>query len=341
MSGRDRQTDDDFFYDDGDFYDDGYETLSGSRGEFRDTGDPADFYDDDPPRTDGAAQDRRRRRQRQQRRRQKSLILQYALIVILAVIVVVCIYQVGSQLLEYRQASQEYEELSSLFEPIPETETQEDTDGETQEEAVSLYPALSIDYDALREINDEFVCIIHIPVLDLTYPVAQADNNTDYLTKTFEGTTNSSGCIYLDALSSPDFVDWNTYIFGHNMKNQTMFGSLKLFLQDEDLCNSDPYIYIYQEDQILVYRIFAYYTIPVDDDVYKDFYDEDGYDDYVADAFVNSEYATYENDEEIDWSARPNLLTLSTCYGTDHTYNFIVQGALIRTVYPEEEEEAA
>lgn len=267
------------------------------------------------------------------------------LLAAMLVVIAVGVYQIAAQLLEYQSAAQEYETLSSLFEPIPETESAEDagTDSEEagddgEDEASASYPKLAIDYDSLKSINEEFVGIIYLPALDLIYPVAQAANNTDYLTKTFEGSTNSSGCIYLDALSDAGFINWNTYIYGHNMKNLTMFGSLKLFIQEEDLCNTDPYIYIYQEDQVLTYRIFAYYTIPVRDDVYEDFYDEDGYDAYVADAFVHSQYTTYsEEDAAIDWSARPNLLTLSTCYGTDHTYNFIVQGALVRTDYLSED----
>ena len=328
MDRNDRNDDDGIRFEDDPAYEDRYEDPDYSEDE---------FYDEteDDPYDEGLRDNGRSRHQSARSRRKRMLYIQYAVIGILAVIVAVAIWQIASQILEYRQASQEYDNLSSLFEAIPESGEEEEASAEE-----SLYPALSIDFDALREINSEFVGILHIPALDLTYPVAQASNNTDYLTKTFEGTTNSSGCIYLDAYSSADFIDWNTFIYGHNMKNQTMFGSLKLFLQDEELANEDPYIYIYQEDQVLIYRIFAYYTIEVDDDVYNFFYDEDAYDAYVSDAFVHSQYALYEDDPDIDWSARPNLLTLSTCYGSDHTHNFIVQGALVNTVYTSDTEEA-
>ena len=168
-------------------------------------------------------------------------------------------------------------------------------------------------------------------MLNLTYPIAQSTGNDKYLHTTFEGTRNASGCIFLDSAASKDFSDSNSFIFGHNMKNGTMFGSLKQFLQKEELCDEDPYIYIYQKDQVLVYRIFAYYTIPVRDDVYDDFSGDDGYDAYVADARKHSVYHASQ-DEKIDWSSRPNLLTLSTCYATGHVNNFIVQAALVEKV---------
>lgn len=256
--------------------------------------------------------------------------------VVLAAVFVVSFASFLKQFLTYQQAKNEYHLLDQYMEAVPEENDSasvngnaETSGGETAEEAVPTieYPKLQIDFAALKKTNPEFNSVIYLPVLDLKYPVVQADNNDKYLNTTFEGTRNASGCIFLDTVASPDFSDRNTFLFGHNMKNQTMFGCLKKFLQDEDLCDQDPYIYIYQENQVLVYRIFAYYTIPVRDDVYDDFFDDAGYDAYVADAKRHSVYQPEEN--EIDWESRPDLLTLSTCYATGHVSNFIVQGALI------------
>ncbi len=261
--------------------------------------------------------------------------------IIPAVLIVIFVFSFGNfmkEFLTYRQAKEEYKKLDSYIEVLPETGEADSEEGGSEEvegtddagdEPQVDYPKLRIDYDSLQKTNPEFVGVIYLPVLDLKYPIAQAENNDKYLHTTFEGTNNASGCIFLDTVAKPDFSDRNTFIFGHNMKNQTMFGSLKRFLQDETLCDRDPYIYIYQKDQVLVYRIFAYYTIPVRDDVYDDFTGDDGYDAYVADAGKHSVYQP-ENDG-IDWTGRPNLLTLSTCYSTGHVNNFIVQGALVGT----------
>ncbi len=260
-----------------------------------------------------------------------------------AVLLVVFVFSFASfmrEFLTYQQAKNEYKELGKYIEVIPEGE-EAPSDAEAEESTPEApeedekeqyqYPNLQINYDGLTATNSEFVGVIYIPVLNLTYPIAQSTGNDKYLHTTFEGTRNASGCIFLDCAASKDFSDSNSFIFGHNMKNGTMFGSLKQFLQKEELCDEDPYIYIYQKDQVLVYRIFAYYTIPVRDDVYDDFSGDDGYDAYVADAGKHSVYHSSQ-DEKIDWSSRPDLLTLSTCYATGHVNNFIVQAALVENV---------
>lgn len=260
-----------------------------------------------------------------------------------AVLLVVFVFSFANfmrEFLTYQQAKNEYKELGKYIEVIPEGE-EAPSDAEAEESTAEApeedekeqyqYPNLQIDYDGLMATNSEFVGVIYIPVLNLTYPIAQSTGNDKYLHTTFEGTRNASGCIFLDCAASKDFSDSNSFIFGHNMKNGTMFGSLKQFLQKEELCDEDPYIYIYQKDQVLVYRIFAYYTIPVRDDVYDDFSGDDGYDAYVADAGKHSVYYSSQ-DEKIDWSSRPKLLTLSTCYATGHVNNFIVQAALVENV---------
>ena len=260
-----------------------------------------------------------------------------------AVLLVVFVFSFASfmrEFLTYQQAKNEYKELGKYIEVIPEGE-EAPSDAEAEESTAEApeedekeqyrYPNLQIDYVGLMATNSEFVGVIYIPVLNLTYPIAQSTGNDKYLHTTFEGTRNASGCIFLDCAASKDFSDSNSFIFGHNMKNGTMFGSLKQFLQKEELCDEDPYIYIYQKDQVLVYRIFAYYTIPVRDDVYDDFSGDDGYDAYVADAGKHSVYHSSQ-DEKIDWSSRPKLLTLSTCYATGHVNNFIVQAALVENV---------
>lgn len=260
-----------------------------------------------------------------------------------AVLLVVFVFSFANfmrEFLTYQQAKNEYKELGKYIEVIPEGE-EAPSDAEAEESTPEApeedekeqyqYPNLQIDYDGLTATNSEFVGVIYIPVLNLTYPIAQSTGNDKYLHTTFEGTRNASGCIFLDCAASKDFSDSNSFIFGHNMKNGTMFGSLKQFLQKEELCDEDPYIYIYQKDQVLVYRIFAYYTIPVRDDVYDDFSGDDGYDAYVADAGKHSVYHS-SKEEKIDWSSRPDLLTLSTCYATGHVNNFIVQAALVENV---------
>ncbi len=348
--GRWSRTEDDFDWEDEDWWFDEEKARAHDAAKFSGTLDLSWYENDESLKNAGPLQqeskdtkeaDTKASEKKKTSKKKKSLVWRAAGWIIPAGLGVVFVYsscQFVQQYAVYRQARKEYEELDSyilLTEDLSESSAAEEGEqGEIPEEPQIEYPALDIDYDALKGINDEFVGVLYIPVLDLHYPVTQGEDDDKYLHTTFEGTYNASGCIYLNYSASPDFGDSNTFIFGHNMKNGTMFGSLKKFLRDETLCDEDPYIYIYQEDQVLVYRIFAYYTIPVRDDVYDDFEGEDGYDSYVADAGKHSVYQMSEEaGAEIDWASRPHLLTLSTCYATGHVNNFVVQGVLIGTAH--------
>lgn len=224
--------------------------------------------------------------------------------------------------IEYKSAEDEYEVLADTF--IRDTDSSEEkeySDKSSQETASDdiaaddpmYYPVLQIDYDSLEKTNNDFACVICIPALELKYPVVYSADNNEYLHKTFEGRKNSAGSIFYDSLSPRDFTGMNTYIFGHNMKDGSMFGSLKRLEREEGLCSSDPYIYIYTKDCIRKYRIFSFYETSEGSKTYDDFDGDDGYDQYVKMALSNSNYK--DSEEKNDFTKRPQLLTLSTCTG--------------------------
>ena len=100
------------------------------------------------------------------------------------------------------------------------------------------------------------------------YDINQGEDNDYYMNHTFEGTVNSSGAIIMDYRDDKYLKDWNTFIYGHNMKNGSMFGSLKKLLDDETLYDSDPYIYVYLPGYIYRYKIFSYYKDKPDSKMY-------------------------------------------------------------------------
>ena len=88
-----------------------------------------------------------------------------------------------------------------------------------------------VDFDALRQIDENVVAWLYSPGTSIHYPVVQAEDNEYYLTHMFGKKKNSAGAIFLDAGCSPDFSDMHTVIYGHHMKNDTMFSSLTGYLQ--------------------------------------------------------------------------------------------------------------
>lgn len=245
---------------------------------------------------------------------------------------------------EYQAAEAEY---ASLDELVTERESPpEEPAASLPEEAVKpvedglwagvptefRYPDFVIDYEEYGRINGRFLGVLYVPALELRYPVVAAEDYDTYLTTTFEGARNASGAIFLDPEASQDLSDANTFVFGHNMRNGTMFGSLKQFAQKPELCASDPYCYFYTPEAVLKYEIFSYYVTDYASDSYAGFEADEGYDAYLGKILGRS---LYEPEKGIDFAGRPRLLTLSTCSGSRHVERFLVHAVLIgRHIFP-------
>nr|WP_314833865.1 class B sortase [uncultured Oribacterium sp.] len=240
--------------------------------------------------------------------------------------------------LEYRAAEDEYASLQDHIviseepkkeAPKKEKVSEDEFDDEAEEEPVDLlHPHFQIDYGALSGVNADFTAVLHVPALSITYPVVKSKDNEEYLHRTFEGKANFAGSIFLDANAKGSYDHKNTFIFGHNMKNGTMFGKLKYFLRDDQLANSNPYVFLCRPEGITRYRIFSYYLTTVESLIYNDFEGDKGYDQYLSLIQRLSSYRNYPKDS-IDFSQRPDIITLSTCSGpSGGNQRFIVQAAL-------------
>ncbi len=228
---------------------------------------------------------------------------------------------------EYKAADEEYEEINKEF--IKELPEDEKSFPEKDDELsrLSFFPELDIDFSGMKARNKDFACVLYIPVLKLKYPVVYSSDNADYLHRTFDGSVNSSGCIFYNCLNKKDFEGYNTLLFGHNMRNGSMFGRLKT-LGTEKTASQHPYFYIYTDGMIRKYEIFSFYQTTVFSDTYMDVKDEKSYDSYISLCKSCSAFSEYKGD--IDFSRRPGIVTLSTCTGhAGGNDRFVVHGALI------------
>ena len=265
-------------------------------------------------------------------KRKKQSIVHYLIPTVLFISMLVFGGLFLRDFLEYKAANDEYAQLEEhivIEEPEEKNEGNVVQESEAAKEQVDFsHPKFQIDYDALTKINSDFSAVIYIPALGINYPVARSKDNEDYLHRTFEGKNNFAGAIFLDYNANGNYDQSNTFIFGHNMKNGSMFGKLKYFLKEEGLVNTNPYIFLCRPDGIYRYRIFSYYLTTTSSEIYNDFVGDDGYDSYISLVKRLSSYKDYP-EETLDFSTRPNLLTLSTCSGpAGGQQRFIVQGAL-------------
>lgn len=186
-------------------------------------------------------------------------------------------------------------------------------------------------FSLLKEENPSAVGVLSFPILHFSYPIAQGENNTEYLQKTFSGSPSPAGSVFLDASADPSLTDRNSFVFAHAMADGSMFGSLKTLGEGTALTESAPggiYFRIEGSGTENIYRVLFLGPVKADDEAFycRVFSDAD-YDAWLLHAQAMSWYDPGEGALKKAQRTRPDLVILSTCYGTDHRENFAVVGA--------------
>ena len=124
----------------------------------------------------------------------------------------------------------------------------------------------TIDFSKLKEQNNETVAWIKVNNTNIEYPVVKAQNNNFYLNHCFDKSKNLAGWIFADYRNKFDGTDKNIVIYGHNMKDDSMFGSLKWVINDDWYNNEDnKYITLITENETQLYEVFSVYQIEKED----------------------------------------------------------------------------
>ena len=203
-------------------------------------------------------------------------------------------------------------------------ELEVDTETVTENGQQITLPAMKnpIDFVQLQEVNEDIVGWLRVRALDISYPVVQGEDNDFYLHRTFEKTDNFAGCLFMNCDNAPNYTDQNTIIYGHNMKNGSMFGKLKQF-REEETFNKSKYFWIFTKDLIYQYRIFSAYVVNKTGLNYQTFFTEDEFEQLLETAYASSEV----DNSNVTVEKTDRIVTLSTCTGDDAT-RFVVLGKL-------------
>lgn len=262
--------------------------------------------------------------------KEKQLIIYKSLTIILMIILLVFMGRwLYGKYIEYR-SNKMYEQMTndvnsntnlpddgSKISAGTEEETESQTVSDTQQPAedsdAADAPAKNIDWNALHQTNSDIYAWIYIPDTKIDYPILQsADEDSYYLTHNLDGSKGYPGCIYTEKVNYKDFFDFNTIIYGHNMKNGAMFSTLHNF-EEQDFFENNKYVYIYTEDETFVYEIYAAYTT---DDSHilntNDFTQEIGRESYLEKSKTKAELDGYLR-KDVDVNTDSKIITLSTC----------------------------
>lgn len=257
--------------------------------------------------------------------------------------IVYTLNQYNSSIKEYANLEQyvSVEEVPVAVEADKQAEVQdatetEDADTEVPEEIEEpVKPKMinvnfDMDFEALKAKNSDLIGWIYYEPLELSYPVVKDRGNDYYEHYSFEQEKNVAGAIFLDYLCKPNLDSFNSIVYGHNMRNGTMFGSLNSVLLDTTIIENNPYFYIFTEEDAYMYKIVSAYYTPASSQTYKlDLdYTLDTKKDYVKYMESVSEYKDTEFfDTEIDDETR--ICTLSTCHGLHSTTRTVIHGVLV------------
>ena len=166
-----------------------------------------------------------------------------------------------------------------------------------------------IDFEKLKEINNQVVGWLKVNNTQIEYPVVQAEDNNYYLKRNLEKQYNVGGWIFADYKNKLDGTDKNIVIYGHNMKDNSMFGSLKSILKEEWYNNDENYIIDFiTEKEYQKYQVFSVYQIKS-----EDYYIDTEFKENEFEKFINTLKNRSIKDFNVDVSAEDSILTLSTC----------------------------
>ena len=237
--------------------------------------------------------------------------------------------QIGS---EYRQAEEEYQQMEE-FVVLPEsvqgatlgnddTESLSDGVGSNTYNTTDDIQWPEVDFEALRKINPDVVGWIYVKGTKINYPIVQGKNNDQYLYRTVNGKRNSAGSIFLDAKAEPDFSDRNSPIYGHNMKNGSMFADVTDY-KSQKFYDKHPVALLLTPEGNFVVRLFSAYTTKDTGDAWDMTFSDEKFEKWL-DKRIRSSYIETPVVPGLD----DRILTLSTCtYETDDA-RFVVHGVL-------------
>lgn len=260
------------------------------------------------------------------------------LIVILLGVFLFSGWKVTEILQEYRRGKQTYDQMEQFVSfteperseeivqkeedaPVEEIVQKEETvPTEHQEDTLRPYP--SVDFDSLRQLNSDVVGWIYIPDTEINYPVVQGKDNEQYLHHMINGEYNDAGSIFLQTQIPSDFSGQNSPIYGHNMKNGTMFADITGY-KNQQFYDAHPVAYLITPEEVYLVHIFSGYVSDTWDDAWQTQFSEEEFSQWLSSRQRKSYFTPIRNATVED-----RILTFSTCTYETENSRFVVHGFL-------------
>lgn len=193
--------------------------------------------------------------------------------------------------------------------------TVQNQDSVDEENTVESEIPITVDFDKLKEQNKDIVAWIYSENTPINYPIVQTDNNSEYLYKMIDGSYNKAGTLFIDYRNNCDFSDNITIIYGHNMKNDLMFGTLTKY-KDQSYYETHKKIYLVTPNNSFKIELLIGSVVSADSNIYN-------FSDTTDFLNMNSTFKSAVNVQEND-----NFIILSTCSYDYDDARYILVGVL-------------
>lgn len=223
----------------------------------------------------------------------------------------------SNTILENTEVVEKEETIENVIEEPPQEETPQEESNNNVYYPNDYWdymnvPFMNVNFEQLLAKNPDTVGWIKIDGTKVNYPVVQASDNDYYLHHAFNKSANAGGWIFADYRVDFENFGKNTIIYGHNMNNKTMFGSVPHMLYDSYLKNSsNSYIKISTPTSNTVWKVFSIYTTEP-----NTYYLKTNFKTYSYEEFLNTIKGRSIYNFGIDVTPDDKILTLSTCDNT-------------------------
>ena len=242
----------------------------------------------------------------------------------MAAVIAVCCYMIFSEFYREGKEAGEYDQILSEGSIGIENPTSQDLEITGLQKGVYageweywFDPSISDNYDILANKDISFLADkyknligwIYIPGTNVNYPVMSSDGD-EYLYKNYKGDEAASGSILVRKIFNINPMDDNVTIDGHNMRNGSMFGSLKAFMLEDSLKNA-KYVYFDTQNARSKYRIFSCYIEDVNGKQYTSNFSSA--EEKIAFFEEMQNKSQVDFGEKVQFGENDKIITLSTC----------------------------
>ena len=223
---------------------------------------------------------------------------------------------------QYEDGTTTYEELDDVYTTIlpPSTEPQMQENDEPQ--IVQETAPITVDFESLTAQYPDVVAWIYCPDTIIDYPIMQAKNNEKYLRTLPDGTWNIAGTLFMDYRNPKDFSDSNSIIYGHNMKNDSMFGTLPDY-SSQEYYEANPHWYLLTPTADYKIELIAGYVTHSTSEAYSIPGTQEEKEKLIQTAFAKSDFTA-----DVEIAENENLITLSTCSYEYNNARYVLVGVL-------------